>query len=88
MLLSCLLCYCHARCADAMAPMHSQAFNPLCFTFLPILQGKFFEAKCTDIMPEEKTIVACFPGGSRLKQSACALEHLVLRWAGHVRAAR
>ena len=25
-------------------------------------QGKFFEAKCTDVMPEEKTIVACFPG--------------------------
>ncbi|PRW59414.1 type-II calcium-dependent NADH dehydrogenase isoform A [Chlorella sorokiniana] len=24
-------------------------------------KGKFFEAKCTDIMPEEKTIVACFP---------------------------
>lgn len=26
-------------------------------------KGKFFEAKCTDIMPEEKNIVACFPGG-------------------------
>lgn len=28
-------------------------------------QGKFFEAKCTDILPESKEIVACFPGGWR-----------------------
>lgn len=26
-------------------------------------KGKFFEAQCTDILPEEKSIVACFPGG-------------------------
>ena len=26
-------------------------------------KGKFFEAQCTDILPQEKAIVACFPGG-------------------------
>ena len=25
------------------------------------VQGKFFEAKCTEILPEEKAVVACFP---------------------------
>jgi NADH:ubiquinone reductase (non-electrogenic) len=24
-------------------------------------QGKFFEAKCTEILTEEKAVVACFP---------------------------
>ena len=45
---------------------------------LRIPQGKFFEAKCTDIMPEEKTIVACFPGGCLVLSCSKALFNLVL----------
>ncbi|KAI7836386.1 hypothetical protein COHA_009749 [Chlorella ohadii] len=41
-------------------------------------KGKFFEAKCTDIMPEEKTIVACFPGGCLVLSCSKALFNLVL----------
>ncbi|KAL4428590.1 hypothetical protein ABPG77_008902 [Micractinium sp. CCAP 211/92] len=43
-------------------------------------KGKFFEAKCTDINPEEKTIVACFPEDAGFPE-ACfkiAYDHLVI----------
>ena len=34
---------------------------PCLYHFTTRLQGKFFEAKCTDILPEERAVVACFP---------------------------
>lgn len=37
------------------------------------LQGKFFEAKCTDIMPESKEIVACFPGAQGRGAYCCTV---------------
>jgi NADH:ubiquinone reductase (non-electrogenic) len=35
-------------------------------------KGKFFEAQCTDVLPEERAIVACFPGES-LPAACCWL---------------
>lgn len=41
-------------------------------------KGKFFEAKCTEILPDEKSIVACFPEDAGFPEACFKLPYDVL----------
>ena len=49
-------------------------------TINPELQGKFFEAVCQSIDPEEKSIVACFPEDAGMERACFKVyyDYLVL----------
>ena len=41
-------------------------------------KGKFFEAKCTEIMPDEKAIVACFPEDAGFPEACFKISYDIL----------
>ncbi|EFN51687.1 hypothetical protein CHLNCDRAFT_59165 [Chlorella variabilis] len=52
-------------------------------------KGKFFEAQCTDILPQEKAIVACFPEDAGFPEACFKIsyDYLVLGVGTHFRSA-
>ena len=43
-----------------------------------VLQGKYFEAVASDINPEEKSLVACFPADAGMDECCFKLEYDIL----------
>ena len=43
-----------------------------------VLQGKYFEAVASNISPEEKSLVACFPADAGMDECCFKLEYDIL----------